>query len=719
MSIRFEIEYRTIFGEDLFMNILEHDGSQTRHAMTTRDGVTWAIDLTVDKPIEYFYTVTWQGREKRTEWVFCPHSFDPKEVPNPDIAAVQRDAWMDAPEDFRVAGTLIPVFSLRTRRSFGVGDFGDLRQMVDWVATTGQRLLQILPINDTTSSHTWADSYPYSCISVFALHPQYAELGALPPLKDQADRQRFDKLRQELNALQQIDYERVNAAKLEYLRLIYAQEGQKTLSSAAFKEFFRDNERWLVPYAQYCYLRDTYGTGDFSAWPDHNTWNEADRRMLSNTRNKAFKDVAFHYFVQFILAQQLSAVHAYARTRGVILKGDIPIGVARHGCDVWQEPRYFNLNGQAGAPPDDFAEDGQNWGFPTYNWDEMLRDGCQWWERRFRNMAHYFDAYRIDHVLGFFRIWEIPVPAKSGLLGQFSPALALTREEIINAGISEETLKTTICPIIKAPYNPTVGDNQSGSEMPTVGGPRGADYLFLRDHKNPELFHPRISAQKTECFSHLSNQEQQAFTALYENYFYHRNNQFWYEEAMQKLPKLVKATRMLCCAEDLGMVPACVQWVMDELGILSLELESMPKEPWVRFGHVERNPRRSVATISSHDTPTLRMWWDEDYERTQDYYNSILGMEGPAPHPLSGQLARHIIQRHLDCPSMLCVIALQDWLAIDEHLRLKDANAERINIPANPHHYWRYRMHLNIEDLKNDKQFIEGIREMIVKGGRI
>ena len=692
MNIKFEIEYRTIYGEDLFLNVLQADGTHTSHAMTTRDGVIWTCQLEVEKAIDYFYTVTWKGREKRTEWVFCPHSFDPKEVSDPSLPVVQRDAWMDAPEDFRVAGTLVPVFSLRSRRSFGVGDFGDLRMMVDWVATTGQRLLQILPINDTTSSHTWGDSYPYSCISVFALHPQYVELGALTPLKKEADRKRFEALRQELNALPQVDYERVNNAKLEYLQILFEQEGKKVLASKAYKEFFAESEEWLVPYAQYCTLRDTYGTGDFSKWPEEYRQYRISNELIGNT-------IPFWYFVQFILAQQLSTVHAYARTRGVILKGDIPIGVARYGCDVWQEPRYFNLNGQAGAPPDDFAEDGQNWGFPTYNWDEMLHDGCQWWERRFRNMAKYFDAYRIDHVLGFFRIWEIPVPVKTGLLGQFSPALALSREEICHAGISQETLMNTVGPIIK--------DESS------------TNYLFLRDHKNPELFHPRISAQKTEVFKTLSEQEQQAFNALYDNYFYHRNNQFWYEEAMQKLPKLVRATRMLCCAEDLGMVPACVQWVMDELGILSLELESMPKEPWVRFGHVERNPRRSVATISSHDTPTLRMWWDEDYERTQDYWNTILMHDGPAPHPLSGHLAREIIQRHLDCPSMVCVIALQDWLAIDEHLRLKNANAERVNIPANPHHYWRYRMHLNIEDLKHDKSFTEGIREMVVKGNRV
>ena len=728
MHIKFEIEYHTVYGEDLFLNILENDGSQTSHAMRTREGIIWSCTLEVEGPIEYFYTVTWQGREKRSEWVFCPHSFDPKEVSDPTSPVVQRDAWMDAPEDFRVAGTLVPVFSLRTRRSFGVGDFGDLRQMVDWVAATGQRLLQILPINDTTSTHTWRDSYPYSCISVFALHPQYVELGALWPLKKEADRQRFEQLRQELNALPQIDYERVNDAKLEYLRLLFEQEGKQTLASREFKDFFKDAEQWLVPYARYCTLRDTYGTGDFSQWPEeYRRWTPS---LLPAEEGQGSEDVAFWYFVQYLLARQLSMLHTYARTKGVILKGDIPIGVARYGCDVWQEPRYFNLNGQAGAPPDDFAVDGQNWGFPTYNWDEMLRDGCHWWERRFRNMAKYFDAYRIDHVLGFFRIWEIPVPAKSGLLGQFSPALALSRDEIHQWGISEETLKRTLGPIIKPQpasaasigSEAQAGDGSAETHDPSQGGDGGTmevDYLFLRDHKNPELFHPRIAAQKTEAFSQLSEQEQHAFNALYNDYFYHRNNQFWYEEAMQKLPKLVKATRMLCCAEDLGMVPACVKWVMDELGILSLELESMPKSPEGRFGHVENNPRRSVATISSHDTPTLRMWWDEDWERTQEYYNIILGCEGDAPHPLPGSLARRIIQRHLDCPSMVCVIAIQDWLAIDEHLRLKRAEAERVNVPANPQHYWRYRMHLNMEDLKHDKSFIEGIREMVVKGNRV
>ena len=607
----------------------------------------------------------------------------PTDLRRGDVLVYQLDQAFFALSNQRVAGTLVPVFSLRSEGSFGVGDFGDLRLMVDWVARTGQRLLQVLPINDTTSTHTWTDSYPYSCISVFALHPQYADLRQLPELKDAELKKKFDALREELNALPQIDYERVNNAKADYLHAIFEQEGQKVLRSEAFKKFFAQTEQWLVPYAQYCLLRDQTGTVDFTAWKGHKTWDEADRKALSNPRTKAYKEVAYYYYVQYVLSTQMQAVHEHARRQGVILKGDIPIGVSRVGCDVWMEPKYFNMNGQAGAPPDDFAEDGQNWGFPTYNWDEMLKDDCAWWVRRFQNMSHYFDAYRIDHVLGFFRIWEIPMPHPSGLMGQFSPALGLTLDEIHSRGINDEI-----------------------------------DGLFLVDHKDSSKFHPRINARKTEAFQRLSAWERDAFNRLYDDYFYRRNNQFWYREAMKKLPRLVQATRMLVCAEDLGMVPDCVQWVMNELRILSLELQSMPKDPTVRFGVLERNPYRSVCTISSHDTPTLRMWWDEDMERAQAYYNQVLWKEGPAPHPMPGWLARDIIQNHLASPSMVCVIALQDWLAIDEHLRLKDANAERVNIPANPRHYWRYRMHLCIEDLIGCEGFSNGIAQLVTLSGR-
>ena len=657
----------------------------------------------------------------------------------------------------KLAGTQVPVFSLRTRKSAGIGDFGDLKTMIDFVASTGQKVLQLLPINDTTITHTWTDSYPYSCISVFAIHPQYADLHALPELKDAKARAEAEKTRAELNALDKIDYEKVNDFKINYLRQIFNQEGGKMMKTAEYKAFFQDTELWLVPYAQYSYLRDKNGTADFNQWPDHQVWDEAERKALADPKTAAYKNVAFFYFVQFVLDRQMQEAHEHAKTKGVILKGDIPIGVNRNGCDVWTEPKYFNLNGQAGAPPDDFSANGQNWGFPTYNWFEMLKDGCQWWNRRFQNMARYFDAYRIDHVLGFFRIWEIPVHSVHGLLGQFAPALAMSREEIESYGLHFQEDRFTRPFItdwvldrmfherageVKEKYLDRL-DDERYQMKPEVDTQRKvealfadatdekelwlrdglyaliSDVLFVRDHTNPGVFHPRISAQLDFIYESLYDNDKAAFNRLYNDYFYRRNNQFWYQEAMKKLPKLVQATRMLVCAEDLGMVPDCVPWVMDELKILSLELQSMPKDPSVKFGHLSRNPFRSVCTISSHDMPTLRMWWDENVQRTQEYYNTMLYRQGPAPHPLPGWLASDIISRHLTSPSMLCILSIQDWLATDEALRLPDADAERINIPANPKHYWRYRMHLNIEDLAADKRFVQNITEMISQSGRV
>ena len=558
------------------------------------------------------------------------------------------------------AGTVIPIFSLRSEGSFGVGDFGDLKKMIEWADKTHQRVIQVLPINDTNITHTWQDSYPYNSISIYALHPQYTDLRQLPEIKNEERKTHFEQLRQELNALPQIDYERVNNAKMEYLRELFAQEWATIKKRASYKDFFEQNKEWLVPYAAFCYYRDQYGTADFSQWPK-----EATVAAIKATN----KEVQFWYFVQYNLDQQMHAAHEFARDHHVILKGDIPIGISRDGVEAWVEPKYFNLNGQAGAPPDPFSADGQNWGFPTYNWDEMLKDGCSC-------------AYRIDHVLGFFRIWEIPVPEKSGLKGQFAPALGLSREEIEGYGI----------------YNHME--------------------LFLVDHKRADRWHPRIAVQFNEDYEKLNDEEKYNFNRLYNDYFYRRNNQFWYQEAMKKLPRLTQATRMLCCAEDLGMVPDCVPWVMNELRILSLEIQSMPKDDKVRFGHLSQYPYRSVCTISTHDMPTLRQWWDEDWDRTQDYYNSMLHRGGGAPHPLPGWLAKDIVSRHLTSPSMLCLLSLQDWLSIDEKLRLPDANAERINIPANPRHYWRYRMHLTIEQLMQSDEFNETIKTLIIQSGR-
>jgi len=721
----------------------------------------WVATIDVDKverPImEFKFVIQEEGNDENPVWENGAN----RVVDVPSLGANEVDVREMEPAVFQLkpwrgAGTVIPVFSLRSKTSFGIGDFGDLKKMIDWVAMTRQQVLQILPINDTTITHSWADSYPYNSISIYALHPQYADLNALPRLKDEALITRYEALQAELNVLPQIDYERVNEAKIAYLVDLYKQEGKLMMATKEFKSFFDANKKWLVPYAAFCYYRDKYGTSKFSEWLDHHSFDESEYKSMSKSTTKLYKEVAIHYFIQFILDAQMREANNYARKNGVVLKGDIPIGISRDSVEAWIEPFYFNLNVQAGAPPDAFSTNGQNWGFPTYNWNVMLKDNCSWWVNRFRKMSQYFDAYRIDHILGFFRIWEIPADAVHGLLGQFSPGLPMTPQEIDSYGIcfredlfTEPFITDWVIDKIFGPWADKVRvtyldhthhdmyrmkpefDTQRKVEAVFNGKNSGddvwirdglyaliSDVLFVRDHQHPDTYHPRIGVQLDFIFQALNDVEKYNFNRLYNDYFYRRHNQFWYHEAMEKLPLLTQATRMLVCGEDLGMVPDCVPWVMNKLRILSLEIQSMPKDSHERFGHLSRYPYRSVSTISTHDMPTLREWWKEDRQRTQDYYNTMLHHGDDAPENLPGWLAKEIVSRQLACPSMLCLLSLQDWLSIDESVRLADLKGERINIPANPRHYWRYRMHLNIEDLVSNTLLNDTITILIQQSER-
>ena len=595
----------------------------------------------------------------------------------------------------KVAGTAVPVFSLRSEGSQGVGDFGDIVKMVDWAVKTSQRAVQILPINDTTITGTWVDSYPYNSISIYAFHPMYVDLRQLPALKDKAAMKEYEKKRKALNALPQVDYEAVNELKRGYLRQIFAQTGKEVLSSAAFKKFFKDNAHWLQPYAVFSYLRDKFGTPVFSQWPEYSKYDEKEIAKLCNPRAKSYSDVAFYYYVQYQLHVQLLAAGEYARSKGVILKGDIPIGISRNSVEAWVEPYYFNMNGQAGAPPDAFSATGQNWGFPTYNWDVMAADGYQWWRRRFTKMAEYFSAYRIDHILGFFRIWEIPAHSVNGLVGQFSPAMPMSAEEIQSYGlyfqkefmtkpfINEELLtkffgdkaefvKKTFLKhchddiyAMKPKFDTQRKVEAYFAQNPLAEGDewiRDGVYslidnvLFVPDRKKANMYHPRISAQNDYLYSRLNEQEKAAFDRLYVHYFYERHNQFWYDEAMKKLPQLTQATSMLVCGEDLGMVPDCVPWAMDQMQILSLEIQRMPKNPQHEFGHVEEYPYRSVCTISTHDMSTLRGWWHEDKDVTASFYYNVLCYNGAAPAEASGSICEQIVRQHLDSPAPLLAL---------------------------------------------------------------
>ena len=644
-------------------------------------------------------------------------------------------------------GVAIPLFSLRSENSAGIGDFLDLKLMVDWAEKTGQNMIQILPINDTNATGSWTDSYPYNTISIFALNPIYISINNYT-LCNQLKLKSFNTQAKELNALTDIDYEKVYALKYAFLRELFYEEGEKILHSDEYLSFYEKNEHWLFPYKLFCFFRDSYKTSDFSKWDVNSVYQRNDlERMLSKDEH-AKEETDFYAYVQYIAHTQLIESKDYAKSKGIALKGDIPIGINRHSVEAWTQPHLFNMDMETGAPPDDFSVVGQNWGFPTYNWEEMEKDNFDWWKKRFHKMSDYFDAYRIDHILGFFRIWEMPYEHVQALLGHFSPALPFSIDELYQWDFPFDEERMAQPYIHESMLYEVFGEyteEATANYLDTLSWQRFqlkpfcdtqrkvsqlfanmndnksnvlrnglfalcAEVLFLPDSYNSGHFHPRITAQQTNSYKHLNDHQKETYNRIYNEFFYMRHNSFWYDQAMRKLPQLISATSMLVCGEDLGMVPDCVDWVMNELQILSLEIQRMPKQSNTLFSDLNNLPYLSVNTTSTHDMSTIRGWWLENRENTQYYYNNILEREGEAPEECTAEICEQIIKQHLSSHSMWSILPWQDWMSIDENLRRSNPQDERINDPSNSEHYWRYRMHISLENLLKEKELNDRIK---------
>lgn len=721
----------------------------------------WSISLNVSDvsfPFEYKYVIVDTTTDEVLDWEEGPNrridnlSFAPLNVVTDENLTRTIPSW-------KGAGVAIPVFSLRSKHSFGIGDFLDMKLMVDWAKLTGQKIVQTLPINDTTRYHNNNDSYPYNAISVYALHPVYLHLDEIGEIKDVERKAYFASKRKALNDKSFVDYENVIRVKWEYCHEVYADTAPQVFQSYDFRLFFEKNSQWLVPYAVFSYLRDKFGSPDFTTWELLSNFNQEKVQAFASPEHKYHNEIAIHYFVQYHLDKQLTEVRDYARSQGVTIKGDIPIGVSPQSVDTWMEPQLFNSSVQAGAPPDDFSTTGQNWGFPTYNWELMEQDNYQWWINRFRKLADYFDAYRIDHILGFFRIWEIPQKDVLGLTGSFQPSLPFTIDELQSKGLIWEEDRFTKPYLKKHVINAIFGveteevlscyfeldgwqsykfkkefDTQKKiyNHFAAVNRPLTGNELLMRDglyHLHTEVlfipdpcqhgkFHPRIAMHNTVSFKDLPDEIGRLLDNIYIDYFYHRHNAFWKEQAMKKLPALINSTSMLVCGEDLGMVPDSVPEVMNALEILSLEIQRMPKKAYHEFAMPIDAPYLSVCTTSTHDMNPIRAWWLEDSNVTQRFYNNALGIEGAAPEKCEPEIAERIVNQHLESKAMLVILPWQDWMAIDGNYALKDPIAERINVPGDPYNFWCYRMHIPFEKLMKLDDLNTRIKTMIEKSGR-
>lgn len=659
---------------------------------------------------------------------------------------------------WRSAGVAIPVFSLRSEHALGSGEFADLKLLGDWAQQAGVSLLQLLPINDSTVNYSWDDQYPYSAISVYALHPQYLSIHDLPYALPGIDAEVFEAARARLNALETIDFESMITLKWRLIRSIFNAHLDEILADEALQQFIVNND-WLKPYAVFCVLRERFGTLDFSLWQNFAQYDFNATQAFFDATHPQYLETLLHCFVQYHLHLQLSDAVDYVHGLGVALKGDLPIGIRRHSVDTWVTPDLFAMDFQAGAPPDMFTELGQNWEFPLYDWARMRADGYQWWGKRMSALAQYFDAMRIDHVLGFFRIWCVPVGSTQGLLGYFSPALGVSSAEFIARGIdfdaqrycqpfiTTEILKTlfgTESTEIIAEYLQPNATDASRYQFKQAFDTQLKIVEFFRDEPNPDLeqklltlhaevlfiaesvgennaqvvYHPRFNVNKTQSYQALDIRTQDKLFDLYVDYFFVRQEALWRENGLEKLPALKNASDMLICAEDLGLVPACVPDVLHELGITALKIQRAPSDD-TEFSDPLRADYLNVVTTSSHDSSTLRQWWCESPKLTQRYYEKQLGQAGDSPAQLPPELATEIIAQHLNSPAMLAIFPLQDLLATSAHLVPADPNIERINNPANPKHRWNYRMSIGLEKLILAHEWNEKVRELIGRAQRI
>lgn len=738
----------------------------TRHpVLMKQEGNKWFAEVNIvhdeNVPVEYKYGIydnetrsflTYEEGENR--------KFLLKKEKEPSCTLITDNFCRFLTHSWRGGGVSIPVFSLRSRESVGIGEFTDIKLLADWAEKTGLKILQLLPINDTTATKTWRDSYPYAAISAFALNPVYINLkkSGVFPAKHPFEK-KYNKAKERLNLLAEIDYESVLDFKWRYLKALYKIRKEEFLENKKFKNFFKQNKSWLQPYAVFCYLRDKFSTADYSRFGEFSVFDEERINHFSSEKQSWFDQIAIHYFIQFHLHLQLEDAVKYAHKKGIALKGDIPIGIYRYSVDAWMNPGQYSLDMQAGAPPDSFAVKGQNWKFPTYNWEVMASDGFSWWKNRLNHLSLYFDAIRFDHILGFFRIWQIPSDQVEGIMGYFAPSKPFSLSELEERGIAFD--ESRFCdPVItfqmlgeyfnhdasevkKIFLQETDEENYKlksefstqrqieiffkekdkvGKALPGYWKQGLFDFisnvLFFRADKEKALFHPRFGMMETVSFLKLPGEQKLKLRRLHDDYFYQRHEKLWKEEALRKLPSLKENTDMLVCGEDLGMMPQSVPETMQFLGLLSLEVQRMPKQWGREFMDIAGVPYLSVITTGTHDMSTLRSWWEEDKARTQRFYNDVMHHYGTAPYFCEPWVVKEILLQHFRSNAMLAIIPMQDFLGISGAIRRENPHDERINIPANPEHYWRYRMHLSLEQILANDELNDAIREITYSSGR-
>ena len=649
----------------------------------------------------------------------------------------------------RLMGTVIPVSALRSEKSIGVGEFADLPEFGSFCKKMGIGLIQILPVNDTGY-----DSSPYAALTAFGLHPLYLRIG---DLREAAGfENELSTIKTKFNDAVRFPYEALLRAKMELLLKIYEKNRELIALSSSLREWIKINQ-WIKPYAVFRRLKEAHNE---KSWIE---WDEDFQKTDAKTIAALWEDPAlsekhlFWAWLQQALDLQFSAAAKSLAEMGIVLMGDIPILMNEDSCDVWAHPENFHLELSAGAPPDMYSPEGQNWGFPTYNWQAQSKDGYSWWKARLKTAEKYYQSYRIDHVLGFFRIWASRRNDISALLGRYDPFVPITRKDLekldydksrirwvcephiltgevwdaIRAAwgepVNEEELKTAVSRALVFGLE-RIGkeelwlfnrDVRSEKEIAALDIHDGAkaflrkewgNRIFFEFEKNQ--FSPAWYYRNSRAYTSLSGEEKEKLEALLED-CQKQSEKIWEDEGRKLLSILTASSSMLPCAEDLGAVPGCVPKVLTELNILGLRVVrwhrewSLEGEPYVPF---EDYPELSVCTPAVHDSSCLREWWDR--EADQERFCDFLGIPS-LPRVYNPGTARIILSKIASAASRFRVFQIQDLLHLSSSWYASDPGSERINIPGTLNEFnWTYRLHAELSTILKDEELVRAVKEI-------
>lgn len=661
-------------------------------------------------------------------------------------------------------GIVVPISALYTKDCPSCGDFLALKDLADFCKKAGFSIVQLLPVNDTGTQ-----SSPYSGLSAFALHPLFIRINALPEFAaamkgNKAFATAYKAFEKEFGYKKRFDYDAVLGEKTKLLHLLFnyiekknsKDEAEANKLNKELAKFVRSNQ-WIIPYAVFKNIKDENMQASWKSWDESIQKLSYDQIKLK-WQNKAKKSSHdFFVWCQLRASEQFKEGAESLRAKKIILKGDIPILMNEDSVDCWTYPEFFRQELRAGSPPDGGNPMGQNWGFPTYDWDRLEADEFTWWKDRIKTSAQYYDAFRIDHILGFFRIWASKENETTAYLGHTIPYADFTRKTLNELGFDDDRIKW-----ISEPHIPTgtiesitwnhdeatavlekVCDRVKTEELWTfkkeIDGDKEiyAMNFFEDEGKNnavknalaekwrdrsliqikKDRFIKVYAFENSTAWKTLSGEEQEKLRKLFEEIEV-KENKLWEKQATTTLSAIVHASDMIPCAEDLGVNLPVMPEVLKKLDILSLKVIrwtrqwDKPGQPYIPFTDY---PELSVATTSVHDSSTLRQWWNQEKDSVWAFINSVECENKPDGNSaFTPEIAEFILRSLASCKSALLINPLQDYLFLEHSFYLENEDDERINIPGSVNTFnWTYRIPVTIEEMSGNKGLLNKIKTIV------